>query len=101
MITPKQIIDEFDNKFVVPNGGVMPKHRDYGKRLETDLKSFLITTIIEEYEGMLGEMPKDFLEVGFTEDSIQHKQRINRERQYIRSVIKSKIQQWKELLNNK
>jgi len=55
----KEILESFDEKFVVPNGGVMPKHRDFGKTLEKDLKSFLQEVVKRAYEEGQKDLAKD------------------------------------------
>lgn len=58
----------FEEKFVVPNGGVMPQHRDFGKTLERDLKFHLHSSTID----ILDTIEKKFDENIFNSPAYKH-----------------------------
>lgn len=87
MITPKEKIEKFHNKdFYLHSELAVDLAKTENVELVDKLKLTLalITTIIEEYNDVLGEVVKS------SYDNFG-----------IRCLLRFKIQQWKELLNNK
>lgn len=112
MTTPMEKIEKFDENFHHVAGicevGIDPfRDKEDCNCYKEKFKTYIITTLIEEYEEMLDEVittlqPK--LE-GTVYDPYEADMAYitgrNRERYLLRNLIESKIQQWKELLNNK
>lgn len=115
MITPKEKIEKFDENFHHVAGicevGIDPfRDKEDCNCYKEKFKTHLITTIIEEYEETLGEIGEvekcpacngSWVECEVCENTGESLGGINKERSRLRIFIESKIQQWKELLNNK
>lgn len=54
---PQHIEERFDKTFV-ENGGVLPRHKDFGQTLARDLKSFIATIVEEERERIIKKIVK-------------------------------------------
>lgn len=97
-MTPKEYIEEFEKRFVV-HGGVMPKHRDFGKILAGELKSYLVSTVISVLKEQMKEIDK--MKRENSKDLPYISEVFNQGLLHAFLSLQSKIKEWEGLLDNK
>jgi len=98
MTNPKEVLEKFDEKFVVYNNlSELKKYILLGTKPE-DIKQFIISSQISTLISQLEAIPEDEVIGTHSDIDIEHyKEGINEERQRQRQSLQDLIKEWSEL----